>query len=104
MSNELGKACRDFAIDFSTERHHEIGDTVKPLPAPSVEFRLLSVARRQRIDLVILSGESQREPLLALAAELCEPVRRRSGIRREIVSDPVRFTEIIGAGDAGLFP
>ena len=77
-SRELRKTLRDFAIDLAPERHHEIGDAVKPLPAPLVEFRRLAVARRQRIDLVVMSGKAQREPFLALAAEFREPVRLRS--------------------------
>jgi hypothetical protein len=39
-----------------------------------VEFRRLSIAWRQGIDFVIASGETQREPFLALATEFREPV------------------------------
>src|SRR3954466_7931636 len=66
-SHEPRKSRCDFAIHLAPERHHEIGDMVEPLPAPLVEFRLLSVARRQRIDFAVLAGEAQREPFLALA-------------------------------------
>ncbi len=57
------------AVDVAPERHHQIGDAVEPLPSPRVEFRRLAVARRQRIDLVITSCETQRKPFLPLAAE-----------------------------------
>src|SRR3954451_6011285 len=82
------KTPRDFAIHLAPERHHKVGYAIEPLPSPRVEFRLLAVARRQRIDLIILSGKTQREPFLALAAEFCQPVRRRSLVGREIVSEP----------------
>jgi hypothetical protein len=39
-----------------------------------IEFRRLAVARRQGIDLVIGSCETQREPFLALAAEFRQPM------------------------------
>src|SRR6266849_10673942 len=57
-------------VDVAPERHHEIGDAVEPLPSPLVEFRRLAVARRQRIDFVVASCETQREPFLPLAAEI----------------------------------
>jgi F-type H+-transporting ATPase subunit epsilon len=62
------------AVGVAPERHHEIGNAVEPLPSPSVEFRRLAVARRQRIDLIIASCETQREPFLPLAAEFRQAV------------------------------
>src|SRR6185437_4505430 len=85
------------------ERHHEIGDMVEPLPSPSVEFRGLSVARRQRINLIVASGEAEREPFLSLAAEFREPVRRTM-IGREFVSEPISLAKKVGIPDAGLLP
>src|SRR6267142_2571882 len=63
----------DFAINFAPERHHQIGDAIELLPAPLIEFRRLAVARRQRIDLAVMPGKTQREPFLALAAEFGQP-------------------------------
>src|ERR1700722_20578323 len=95
---------RPRAIDLAPERHHQTGDAVEPFPAPLVEFRRLAVARRQRIDFIVGAGEAQREPLLALAAEFCQPGRRRTAIRRKLVSKPVDLAEILGAPPAGLLP
>ena len=72
------------SVDLAPERHHEIGDAVEPFPAPCIEFRRLAVARRQRIDFVVASGEAQREPFLALAAEFRQPMRRRPVVGAEI--------------------
>ena len=74
-SRKFRKTLRHRPIYIAPERHDEIGDAIEPLPSPPVEFRRLTVARRQRIDFVIASGEAQREPFLALAAEFREPVR-----------------------------
>ena len=49
-----------------------------------IEFRRLAVARLQRIDFVVASGEAQREPFLALAAEFRQPMRWRPGVMAEI--------------------
>src|SRR6185437_14285262 len=66
---EFRKTCGHRAIDLAPERHHEIGDPIEALPPPCIEFSRLVVARRQRIDLLVASHESQREPFLPLAAE-----------------------------------
>ena len=71
---ELRKGPLDAPIHLSPERHDQIGDAVEPLPSPLVEFRGLTVARCQRIDLVVAPNETQREPFLALAAEFCQPM------------------------------
>ena len=68
-AREFREKLRHRAVDVAPERHHKIGYAVEPLPSPRVEFRRLAVARRQRIDLVIASCETQREPFLSLAAE-----------------------------------
>src|SRR6266436_3370697 len=94
---------RHFAIDLAPERHHEIGDAVEPFPAPAIKFGRLAVAWRQRVDIPIISRETQREPFLPLAAEFGESVRR-SLIGRKLVSEPARFAEIVGQRHAGLFP
>jgi hypothetical protein len=73
-SGERRKTPRHRPIHIAPEWHHEIGDAVESLPSPLVELRRLAVARRQRIDFRVGARETQREPLLALAAEFCEPV------------------------------
>src|SRR5580704_3819329 len=72
---ESREMLRHRAIDLAPERHRQLGDAVEPFPSPLVEFRRLAVAWRQRIDFIIGTGEAQREPFLALAAEFCQPVR-----------------------------
>ena len=47
-SRVRGKRRATVPIHLAPERHHEIGDPVEPFPSPSVEFRRLAVARRQR--------------------------------------------------------
>ena len=61
-------------IHVAAEGHDEIGDKVEPLPSPSIELRRLAVARGQRIDFLVGTGETQCEPFLPLAAEFREPV------------------------------
>ena len=80
------------------------GNQLEPLPSPLVEFRLLAVARCQRIDFVFGSREAQRKPFLPLAAEFGEAMRGRSVIGRKFVGHPVGFSEIVGGHRAGLFP
>src|SRR5664279_6496633 len=74
---EFGKMPGHRSIHLAPERHYEIGDVVEPFPSPALEFRRLTVALRQRIDFIIASAETQREPFLALAPEFRKPVRRR---------------------------
>ena len=62
-------------VHVATERHHEVGDAIKPLPPPLIEFRRLAVACRQRIDFLLDAGEAQCEPFLPLPAKLREPMR-----------------------------
>src|SRR5262249_24983964 len=83
--------------------NHQIGDPIEPLPAPGVELRGLLVARGERIDIRIVPPEAQREPFLALTAELAEPMRW-SVIGRKFVNQPVGLAENVGLGHAGLFP
>src|SRR5450432_3123915 len=71
-SGKFGKTHRHRPIDLAPERHHEIGGAVEPLPAPLVEFRRLAVAWRQRIDVGVGPGKTQRKPFLALTAEFCQ--------------------------------
>src|SRR5882757_1010873 len=102
-SGKFREAPRHFLINAAAERHDEIGDAVQPFPAPGIEFGRLAVARRQRVDVALVPGETQREPFLPLAAELAEAVRR-SVIARKLVSQPAGFAEIVGLCHAGLFP
>src|SRR6202021_693588 len=62
-----------------------------------------TVARRQRIDIGLVSSEAQREPSLLLAAKMAEPMRR-AVIGREFVRQPIGLAEIVGVAYAGLFP
>src|SRR5579883_639280 len=87
------KLLRHFAIDLAPERHHQIGNAVEALPAPGVEFGGLAVALGARIDVAVIAGEAQREPFLALATEMAEPVRR-AVIGWEVVDEPVGLAEI----------
>src|SRR5882724_6955416 len=102
-SGKFRETPRHFLIDVAPERHDEVGDAVEPFPAPGIEFGRLAVARRQRVDVVVTSGETQREPFLPLATELGEAVRR-SVIGRKVVSQPAGLAEIIGLRHARLFP
>src|ERR1041385_2424112 len=89
-------------VNLAPERHHQCGDIRKPLPAPGIEFWLLIVAPGRHGDLTLVPGEAEREPLLPLAAEFREAMRR-AVIGREIVSEPARgLAEIRNRGDAGL--
>src|SRR4051812_11416820 len=101
---KFGERRGDSLIHLAAERHDQIGDAIKPFPAPLVELRRLAVARRQRVDLVVAPGEPQREPLLALAAEFGEAMRGWAVIGRKLVSHPAGFAEMFGADRAGLFP
>jgi hypothetical protein len=49
---------RDASIHVAPERHDEIGDAVEAFPAPGIEFGGLSVAWRQRVDLIVAAGEA----------------------------------------------
>src|SRR5439155_7769655 len=85
---EIRKGLRHRPVHLAPERHHEVGDTVEPFPAPLVEFRRLAVARCQRIDFVVTAGEAQREPFLPLAAVFGHPMRRRTVVWRIFVRYP----------------
>src|SRR5580692_5790911 len=100
---KLREAARHFAIHLAPERHHEIGESVKALPAPGVELGRLAVARRQGIDLALASREAQREPSLPLAAKIPKPMGR-AVIGRKLVRQPIGLAEIAGVAYAGLFP
>src|ERR1043165_443210 len=78
---------RDGFIDRASERHDQVGHALEPLPAPSVELRLLAVAPFAHCDLALVTGEAEREPLLALTAESAEAVRR-AVVGREIIGEP----------------
>jgi hypothetical protein len=65
---------RHRTIHLAPEGHHDLGNALETFPSPTVEFSRLSIARCQRIDLVIRAYETQREPFLALAAEFGQPV------------------------------
>src|ERR1700728_3654479 len=69
LSGKRRKTLRHRPIDVATERHHEVGDTVEPFPSPLIELRRLAIARDQRIDLLLLAREAQREPFLALSTK-----------------------------------
>ena len=72
--HEFRKMLRHHSIYVAPERYDQIGDAIEPLPSPLIEFRRLAVARHQRVDFIIASCESQREPFLALAAEFRQPM------------------------------
>jgi hypothetical protein len=74
LSREGCEMQRHGPVHVAAERHHEIGDKVKVLPSPLIELRRLAVARSQRIDFRVGTGETHREPFLPLAAEFRQPV------------------------------
>src|SRR5581483_9110978 len=72
-------------------------------PTPLVEFRLLIVAGRERVDFVFAADEAKGEPFLPLAAEDRETMRR-AVIGRKVVGHPAGLGEIFGTPHTGLFP
>src|SRR5579883_2312819 len=97
------KLRRHFPVHIAPERHDQIRDAVEALPAPGIELGRLAVALGAWIDLAVIPGEAQREPFLALAAEMAEPVRRAE-IGWEVVREPVGLGEIAGVCHASLLP
>src|SRR5437763_14932582 len=82
------KLPRHRLVNRAAERNDQLRHAREPLPAPGVELRLLIVAPFGHPDLALFAGEAERKPLLALAAEFCEPMRR-AVVWRKIVSEPV---------------
>src|SRR4029078_360404 len=104
LAGEFRKCLRHHPVHVAPERHDQVRHAVEPLPAPRSEFGRLAVARRQRVDLVVVAGEAQREPFLPLAAELGEAMRGRSVIGRKFIFYPIGLAEIFGTDRPSLLP
>eukprot|EP00752_Nemacystus_decipiens_P000197 g197.t1 len=76
---------RHAQIDVALEGDDQIGQPVERRPAPLGKFRLV----RRKIDVRIGPEETQREPLLGLAAIAALPDTARQG-RRQVVGVPGR--------------
>src|SRR5258707_456173 len=72
------------------ERHDQFRQARQPLPAPARKLRgMLATPGTEDVDLALASLETQREPLLLLAAITAAPGGRHE-LGREIVGEPAR--------------
>src|SRR3974377_1214258 len=74
-------------ISLPLERHDEAGQVAHLDPAPVDEFRVVSARGRGHVDLAVLTGETQRVPLLLLSAVFAAP-RLTDYVARDVVLDP----------------
>src|SRR5262245_22371456 len=89
-------------VDRTLERHHEAGEVAHRLPAPFDEFRLVAAGRMSHVDLGLVAGEAQREPLLLLPAVASLP-RLADDLARDVVAQPlVDGGEALDRADIGF--
>jgi hypothetical protein len=101
-SCELCEFFHDLFVDLALERHHEVGDVAQRFPAPSGKFRFVRAVRMDDIDLAVLSGEAQREPLLRLTAIPALPCLANDIAGNVIVEPLCDFTEAFDRADVCL--
>src|SRR3954467_11022244 len=89
-------------IDRSLERNDEVRKVRHRLPAPLDEFGLMPAGRLENIDLAVVAGETQRVPLLRLAAILAFPSLLRDLLGQIVVEPLGDFGELLHRGDVGL--
>src|SRR5215475_6366326 len=102
MPRERGEFLDHALIDRALERDDQLGKVFHRLPAPVHEFSLVTAAGARDIDLVVLAGEADGEPFLALAAIAALPGAPRHGAR-DVVDQPVGdLAELLHRTHAGL--
>src|SRR5215211_4137172 len=91
----------DALVDRPLEGDDEVGQAIHALPAPGVEFGL-APGRVADVDLLVLSGEAEREPLLALPPEAASPGAPGDDGRKVVAVPFRRLGEELGRAHAGL--
>src|ERR1700733_3893609 len=102
IAGELRKFLHHALIDRPLERHDQIREIFHRLPAPFDELGLVAAAGAGDIDFLVVAGEANREPLLALAAIAALPGAPRHRAR-DVIGQPVRhLAELLDRADAGF--
>ena len=88
MSRPAGEFLDHAFVDPPLERHDQVRKVLHRLPAPLDEFRLVAAGGVHDVDLALVAGEAQREPLLHLPAILALP-SLPDDFARDVIDQPV---------------